>query len=83
MKWPPLQLATGKYPIKLSVLKLCLRDDLKTDTFRIRLVDNIHICNNFEFIFSPEKIQSYRRNFQFRQGKCMLWNVNVNYDSNK
>ena len=43
MKGPPLQplqLTAGEYAIKLSVLKLCLGDDLETDTFRIRLVDN-------------------------------------------
>ena len=27
-------------PIKLSVLKLCLRDDFETNTFRIRLLIN-------------------------------------------
>ena len=31
IKWLPLQLTAGKYAIKLSVLKLCLRDDLETD----------------------------------------------------
>ena len=40
VKWLPLQLTAGKYVIKLSVLKLCLRDDLEIDTFRIRLADN-------------------------------------------
>ena len=40
MKWPPLQLTAGEYAIKLPVLKLCLRDDLETETFRVRLVDN-------------------------------------------
>ena len=40
MKWLPLQLTEGEYAIKLSVLKLCLSDDLETDAFRIRLVDN-------------------------------------------
>ena len=39
MKGPPLQLTAEEYVIKLSVLKLCLRDDLETDAFRIRLVD--------------------------------------------
>ena len=33
MKLPPLQLTAGQYAIKLSVLKLCLRRDLETDTF--------------------------------------------------
>ena len=33
------------------------------------------------FIFSQEKLQSYRRNFQFRDLKYKLLNVNVNYDS--
>ena len=36
---PLLQLTAGKYVIKLSVLKLWLRDDLETNTFRIRFVD--------------------------------------------
>ena len=40
MKGLPLQLTAGEYVIKLSVVKLCLRDDLETDTFRVRLVDN-------------------------------------------
>ena len=40
IKRPPLQLTAGEYAIKLSVLKLCLRDDLETDTFQIRLADN-------------------------------------------
>ena len=39
MKGPPLQLTAEEYAIKLSVLKLCLRDDLETDMFRVRLVD--------------------------------------------
>ena len=34
------QLTTGKYVIKLSVIKLCIRDDFGTNTFRITLVDN-------------------------------------------
>ena len=28
-----------------------------------------------------KKLQSYRRNFQFRQVKYMLFNVNIGYDS--
>ena len=40
MKGPPLQLAAGEYAIKLSALKLCLRDDLEKDMFRIGLVNN-------------------------------------------
>ena len=40
MKGPPPQLAAGEYSIKLSVLKLCLRNDLEKDMFRIGLVDN-------------------------------------------
>ena len=39
MKGPSLQLTAEEYAVKLSLLKLCLRDDLETDTFRIRLVD--------------------------------------------
>ena len=40
MKWVLLQLIAGEYAIKLSALKLCLRDDLETDTSLIRLVGN-------------------------------------------
>ena len=43
MKWPPLQLTAEKYAIKLSVLKLCLKDDLEKGTFQIRLVDNSYL----------------------------------------
>ena len=39
MKESPLQIATEEQSIKLSALKLCLRDDFETDTFQIRLVD--------------------------------------------
>ena len=39
MTGPPLQLTAGEYAIKLSVLKLCLRGDLETNTFRITLDD--------------------------------------------
>ena len=39
IKGLPLQLTAGKYAIELSVLKLCLKDDLETSTFQIRLVD--------------------------------------------
>ena len=39
MKGPHLQLTAEEYVIKLSVLKLCLRDDLEANTFRVRLVD--------------------------------------------
>ena len=35
-----IQLTAGEYAIKLSILKLCLRHDLVTDTFWTRLVDN-------------------------------------------
>ena len=38
MKGPPLQLTAGQYTIKLSVLKLCLRDGLETDTFELGLL---------------------------------------------
>ena len=48
MKGLPLQITAGEYAIKLSVLILCLRDDLETDTFRIRLVDKSCI---FHFLF--------------------------------
>ena len=34
MKGPPLQINAGEYAIKLPVLKLCLRDELESDTFR-------------------------------------------------
>ena len=43
IKWLRIQLTAWKYAIKLSVLKLCFRDDLQRDTFRIRLVDNLYI----------------------------------------
>ena len=39
IKGPLQQLTAGEYAIKLSVLKLCLTDDLETNTFRIRFVD--------------------------------------------
>ena len=38
MKGPPLQINAGEYAIKLPVLKLCLRDELESDTFRNRPV---------------------------------------------
>ena len=40
MKRPPLQLTAGEYAIKLSALKLWLKDDLEKNMFRIRLVNN-------------------------------------------
>ena len=40
-------MATPTTSMKLSVLKLCFRDDLETDTFHIRLVDNS--CFPFTF----------------------------------
>ena len=40
MKGPPLQLTAGEYGIKLSVLKLCLIDDLETDALQIKPADN-------------------------------------------
>ena len=46
-------------------------------------MSHIHICNNSIFIFSRGKIQSYRRNFEFRPVKYMPLNVNVNYDIKK
>ena len=36
-------------------------DATKTVTLYITYT-NLHICNNFIFIFTPEKVQSYRRN---------------------
>ena len=39
MKGLPLQITAGEYVIKLYELKLCLRDDLETDTFWIKVVD--------------------------------------------
>ena len=39
MKGSPLQLTAEEYAIKLSAPKFYLRDDLETDTFRIRLAD--------------------------------------------
>ena len=33
IKGPLRQITAGEYAIKLSVLKLCLRDDFETDTF--------------------------------------------------
>ena len=33
LKGPPPQLRTGEYAIKLSVLKLSLRDDFETNIF--------------------------------------------------
>ena len=41
MKRPPLQISAGEYAIKLSVLKLCLRDDLERDTFWVKVVDKL------------------------------------------
>ena len=38
---------------------------------------------NFIFISNREKIQRYRRNFQFREVKYKPLKVNINYDSNK
>ena len=38
-KGPPLQVTAREYAIKLSVPKLCLRDDIETNTFQITLVD--------------------------------------------
>ena len=49
-----LELTAGEYTIKLSVLKLCLRDDIKTNTFGIRLVDNS--CLPFSSILTPHII---------------------------
>ena len=49
IKGPPLQLTAEEYVIKLSVLKLCLRDNLETDTFRIRVVDKS--CLPFSSIY--------------------------------
>ena len=43
MKGSPLQLTAGEYATKLSLLKLCLRDDMETDSFRIRLVAKSYI----------------------------------------
>ena len=49
-----LELTAGEYTSKLSVLKLCLRDDIETNTFGIRLADNP--CLPFSGILTPQII---------------------------
>ena len=52
IKEPSLQLTLEEYVIRLSVLKLCLREDLKINTFRIRLVDMS--CLSFFKYLTPQ-----------------------------
>ena len=66
----------GKNKNKLRLMYLKNPENFKNNKpsvqfywFLYKKKECIHICNNFIFIFNLEKVQSYRRNFQFSQVK--------------
>ena len=73
MKWPSLNLISEEYAIKVSILKLCLRDDLETEIFELGLLiihaflsQLFNVTDNLEATRATHSLLDLAKSYVFR-----------------